>query len=237
MGRKFNDLTGQKFGRLKVIERDMNRIEKVYWLCECECGSGNIISILGAELTRKSRQGTISCGCWQRENMSKIKRKYNTYDLTGEYGIGWTSNTNKPFYFDLENYNKIKDYCWYEHINGYIITTIYDNQKRNEIKLHRYLMNAENGDILDHINRKKYDNRKINLRLVTASQNCINITKRKDNTSGITGVNWNSRDEVWESYIGINNEQIYLGKFDYFEDAVDIRKEAEEKYHGEYSPK
>ena len=43
---------------------------------------------------------------------SKCNKKYNKYDLSGEYGIGWTSNTNQEFYFDLEDYDKIKDYCW-----------------------------------------------------------------------------------------------------------------------------
>ena len=42
--------------------------------------------------------------------VKKIK-KYNTYDLSGEYGIGYTTKGEK-FLFDLEDYEKIKDYCW-----------------------------------------------------------------------------------------------------------------------------
>ena len=33
-------------------------------------------------------------------------KKSNIYDLSGEYGVGWTSNTNEEFYFDLEDYDK-----------------------------------------------------------------------------------------------------------------------------------
>jgi hypothetical protein len=232
MGRKLNDLTGKQFGKLKVIERDMNRLEKVYWLCECECG--NIVSVIGGDLTRKNK-GTKSCGCLNKEIMSKIKKKYNTYDLSGEYGIGFTSK-GYEFYFDLEDYDLIKDYCWHKHKTGYIVTVIYNNKKTKVIRLHRYLINAQNEDIVDHINRKRYDNRKENLRKATPSQNCINITKRKDNSSGKTGVLWHSRDEVWEVNIGINNKQIYLGRFNNFEEAVNARKEAEKIYHKEYSP-
>lgn len=40
----------------------------------------------------------------------KKNKRYNRYDLTGEYGIGYT-NQGVEFYFDLEDYDKIKEYC------------------------------------------------------------------------------------------------------------------------------
>ncbi|WP_368488451.1 hypothetical protein [Clostridium sp. BJN0013] len=40
-----------------------------------------------------------------------MKYKYNTYDLTGEYGIGYDAKGN-IFYFDLEDYDRIKDFYW-----------------------------------------------------------------------------------------------------------------------------
>ena len=48
-----------------------------------------------------------------------MHKKYNTYDLTGEYGIGYTSK-DEEFYFDLEDYDKIKDYCWRITMQGYV---------------------------------------------------------------------------------------------------------------------
>ena len=109
---KFIDLTGQKFGRLTVIKRGENYVSssgktvKIQWLCNCDCGTENIL-VVGSQL-KNGR--TKSCGCISRElliSKNKDRRKYNTYDLSGEYGIGWTSNTNKEFYFDLEDYDKI----------------------------------------------------------------------------------------------------------------------------------
>ena len=53
------DLTGQKFGKLKVIERDFSKPKgKAYWICKCDCGT--IKSIVGTDL-RSGR--TSSCGC------------------------------------------------------------------------------------------------------------------------------------------------------------------------------
>ena len=110
---KLRDLTGQQFGRLTVIKRVEDKVQengrrRVQWLCQCNCENQTMIVVRGENLKNGS---TKSCGCLAKEVRSKIHKKYNQYDLSGEYGIGWTSNTNEEFYFDLEDYNKIKNYC------------------------------------------------------------------------------------------------------------------------------
>ena len=65
------DLTGQTFGRLKVLRRDETAPgSRIKWICQCKCG--NTVSVLSSSL----RNGkTKSCGCSQ----SPVK-----YDLTGQ---------------------------------------------------------------------------------------------------------------------------------------------------------
>lgn len=65
------DLTGQVFGKLTVIERDMSKPKgKAYWICRCECG--NTKSIVGTDL----RSGkTSSCGCKIAEAAKNNRRK------------------------------------------------------------------------------------------------------------------------------------------------------------------
>jgi hypothetical protein len=46
---------------------------------------------------------------------------------------------------------------------------------------------------------------------------------------------WHKRDNVWEAYITVNYKRTYLGRFVDFKEAVKARKEAEEKYFGEFS--
>ena len=74
---KLVDLTGQKFGRLTVIERAENkergRGKQACWLCACECGSTKVIS--GYNL-RSGR--TKSCGCLQIE---KVKEQWQDEDF------------------------------------------------------------------------------------------------------------------------------------------------------------
>jgi len=74
-----------------------------------------------------------------------------------------------------------------------VIATIPDNKK---IRLHRLIINASEGDIADHISRNKLDNRKINIRLCTSSQNSMNRSKLSINTSGHTGVGWNKNENM-----------------------------------------
>lgn len=73
---KYRNLTGQKFGRLTVVEyagRDNQRM--ALWKCKCECG--NYIITRGTSL----RYGnTKSCGCLQRERTIKI---HTTHGLSG----------------------------------------------------------------------------------------------------------------------------------------------------------
>ena len=109
---------------------------------------------------------------------------------------------------------------------------------------HRFVMGVTNESwfsiIVDHkrhgtMDEFKYDNRKENLRKVTRSRNNQNIHRRKDNTSGVTGVTWHKGQNAWYASISINKKRISLGYFSDFEEAVKARKAAEEEYFGEYS--
>ena len=67
------DLTGRRFGKLRVIRRDNGRKDggNYYWICECDCG--NRKSIRGTSLVREG--GTRSCGCDQKKVASETGRK------------------------------------------------------------------------------------------------------------------------------------------------------------------
>lgn len=226
------DLTGEKFGRLIVIKKvgkPSNRSNnQSYWLCKCNCGSEKEIITGIGDLKSGNTQ---SCGCLQQEMASKANKKYNIYDFSGEYGIGYTLK-GEEFYFDLEDYDKIKDYCWFKNEDGYIIAG--DLHEKGFVWMHRLVMDCPDDMEVDHKFQRTYDNRKEFLRYATRSQNAMNIGLRSSNTSGVTGVSWDKKSEKWRSYIGKNNEKINLGYYDDFNEAVEIRKQAEEKYFGKY---
>jgi hypothetical protein len=91
---------------------------------------------------------------------------------------------------------------------------------------------------LDHHNRDGTDNRWINLRLATPSQQTINSKRRKDNTSGQRGVHWDSKNRKWRAVIGINGERIFCGNFITKKAAVTAYRKAQLQYHDrEFIPK
>ena len=204
--------------------------------CICNCQDNKEIDVRASNL----RFGiTQSCGCIHRESLSLLglsNKEYNKYDLSGEYGIGWTSNTNKEFYFDLEDYDKIKDYCWCEHkIEGKTYSAL---EARNPITKQTIRMSFVLGyKNYDHINRNTLDNRRSNFRICTASDNARNRNKSKSNTSGFIGVHFDAKRQVWVARITDKpNHRIIVYNGTNKQDAIIARLNAELKYYGEFAP-
>lgn len=119
---------GETYGRLTIEAKDEKRSKEkkeTYWLCSCSCGNPNLVSVSNSNLGKTIN----SCGCLRKENTKKLGkknaervRKKNKYDLTTEeYGIGWTDK-GYQFFFDLEDFDKIKNYYWevQKGANGYL---------------------------------------------------------------------------------------------------------------------
>ena len=233
------DLTGEKFGRLTVIEQSEDYIIPTthkhipMWHCKCECG--NELKVRGNDLKNGT---TSSCGCYKRD----IHIKPNKYDLSGEYGIGYTVD-GREFYFDLEDYDKIKDRAWHINNQGYVASR--KGHKGKNTLLHRLIMDIEDiqnmNIVVDHKNHNKVDNRKSNIRICTALQNGQN--KKPRNRELYTGIykyeyNGKYRHTIkYKAEIQVNGILYRLGKFDNYEDAVKARKNAEKKYYGEFAYK
>ena len=64
----FQDLTGQKFGRLTVLEYKGNS----KWLCKCDCGNIRIVRAYDMKIAK-----TISCGCYNKEHSKNLHTIHN----------------------------------------------------------------------------------------------------------------------------------------------------------------
>ncbi len=85
------DLTGQRFGRLTVIEFAGNKItpngsRKTMWKCLCDCGNEAVIT--GGQLNNGR---TKSCGCLQKEVVGQINRTHNLSNKCGRLYPLWKS--------------------------------------------------------------------------------------------------------------------------------------------------
>lgn len=224
-------LIGKKFGNLIVTDfAGYNKYKEILYKCECQCDDKTILNVTYNKLVSGKKD---NCGCLTSKKQSEAHNKQNEYDLTGEYGIGWASNTNKEFYFDLEDYDKIKDYCWIEH-NNYLCANSKNNGK-HYIRMHRIIMGVTDPKIkVDHIFHNTFDNRKAMLRIATNQENTRNHYLHSNNTSGVSGVGFEKDTGLWRARIFVNGKGIHLGRFVEFDNAVRARLQAEVQYFGEF---
>ena len=114
---------------------------------------------------------------------------------------------------------------------GYSMVNVGAISNRVPVALHRVIWTMFNdtppkGMHIDHINRDNTDNRIENLRCVTPSQNGLNSSLSKNNTSGVTGVRFQPRGKKWTARVMVNRKEVHLGSFETFEEARAAREAA-----------
>lgn len=101
------------------------------------------------------------------------------------------------------------------------------HNKYKTTRLHRHVMSAKEGQIVDHINGNKLDNRRENLRFVTERQNQANRRhKGASYDKSIKGVN------KWKVTFGVR----YVGRYPTEKEAIEAYRKAHVEEYGEFSP-
>lgn len=106
-------------------------------------------------------------------------------------------------------------------------------RRSGAILLHRLVTSFE-WDMVDHVNNDSKDNRKINLRQATHSENMRNTGAQKNNKLGIKGVRWRERHKRYEASIW-HKKSIFIGLFKTKEEAAMAYNEAAKAYFGEFA--
>ena len=93
---------------------------------------------------------------------------------------------------------------------------------------------------IDHINGNPEDNRILNLRDVSQTENARNQKLHVDSSTGYVGVTFRKLANKWRAQIRAEGKNKHLGYFDNMNDAIDARKSAEtlhgyHKNHGRKS--
>jgi len=136
---------------------------------------------------------------------------------------------------DPDDYQKLSQHHWQllEGESKKCYAACLENRKI--VYMHRVIMNAPEGKIVDHRNREGLDNTKRNLRLATHSQNCCNRTRTKSGSSKYKGIRYRGKKRKWEASICYNGIYKHLGTFENEEDAARAYDEAAKIYHGEFA--
>lgn len=133
---------------------------------------------------------------------------------------------------DDEDYEFLNRWKW-KYTNGYAARNQYiGNYQATYLCMHRVVLNAPRGMEVDHINHYGLDNRKINLRICTHSQNMENMILHKKKIP--KGISWHKHRKKWQATIWKDKKSFHLGVFKNIDDAVRARKEKAKEMFGEF---
>ncbi|MGH7204119.1 MAG: HNH endonuclease [Candidatus Levyibacteriota bacterium] len=123
--------------------------------------------------------------------------------LRGKNGLGKFAKIDDILF---ERIIKLK---WQISHNGY---AYYKKGKKN-IYLHRFIIGALPGEIVDHKDRNKLNDQKFNLHIVTKSENNRNRDIQKNSLTGIKGVSFHKKNNRYRAYANKNSHRIDLGEY------------------------
>lgn len=129
---------------------------------------------------------------------------------------------------DDEDYDKVSQYNWLLHEKGYAVA----NHKGKKLRMHRVIMGATDpDDLVDHRDRDKLNNRKLNLRMTDRSGNACNRHPNHARDNAFKGVYPNAGK--FEARIKIHGKPKYLGRFKTAEEAAVAYNNAAKELHGD----
>ncbi len=211
---EFIDLTGKKFGRLTVVERIENdKYKNVRFKCICDCGKYKNVNRNALATGR-----TSSCGCYNKEASSKRAKTHG--------------NSKSPVYTAIIN---IIGRCEnpknpeYKNYGGRGIT-VCDRWRTNP------------GLFVEDMGERPSPNHSIdridvngnyepsNCRWATLSEQGHNKRVSERSSTGITGVSYDKKLKKYRSYINVEGKRRYSKRFDTINEAMQARKELEEKF-------
>lgn len=162
-----------------------------------------------------------------KRNEYIIKEKYAELHILDKNG-----NIKQIAIIDIEDIEKLKQYSFRIHNNGYITSV----KNGKTLYLHQIVFeNVQKGFEIDHINRNKLDNRKMNLRECRHIDNTHN--RKSYNKFGQQGIKKIKRN-LNKSYMAsiINNKKfIFLGYYRTKEEAIKAREKAEKEIYKGFS--
>jgi hypothetical protein len=136
---------------------------------------------------------------------------------------------------DAEDYDRVMRHSWCAWETG---GSIYP-QSRIAMKivyLHRFILNAPSGVLVDHKNHDTLDNRRCNIRLASRKDNQRNQLLSRRNTSGFKGVSFAKlRAKPWRATVSVDNKSKTLGWFAKAEEAAHCYDEFVKVCFGEFA--
>lgn len=259
---KYKDLTGQRFGKLTVLEPTEQRIRSaVVWRCRCDCGNEILVE------SRRLKSGVIySCGC-EKAPYADVKDltglRFGRLTVTGRSGN--RAKDGNPLWLCQCDCGGSIETTKRRLITGSVRSCgcgrkpplkDWIGKKFGKLTVLSYVR-KEKGAHIWHCRcdcGKEIDVRQNNLQngwtkscgcLRNPAENfhytegtCVELLRPdlmyKNNTSGVKGVYYNKKRGKWIAQIMFQQKCYYLGGFERIEDAAAARAEAEKNLFGNF---
>lgn len=146
------------------------------------------------------------------------------------------TNSEAVVLVDDEDFERCAKHSWFLEKHGYVrCTDVIPDLGVKRVRIHRFIVNAVRGDVVDHENHNLLDCRKSNLRTTSQSRNIANsrIWKKAGKTSRFKGVYRHTKGK-WLAHIKVNRQYFYLGLFTHEEEAARRYNEEAKKRFGEF---
>lgn len=135
------------------------------------------------------------------------------------------ANSDQMVLIDDADYSRFSHYRLRLNAGGY--ATITNRCHGESILLHRQIISAPKGIMVDHKNQNRLDNRKENLRLCTRSQNMANHKVHVERS----GVHWHGQNKKWQVRVG----GAYQGTFTDWDAAANCYNQRAKEKYGEFA--
>lgn len=126
---------------------------------------------------------------------------------------------------------RVSTWNWFMGGNGYAGRTLSGGGTEY---LHRFILDAGDGEFVDHINRNRLDCRRTNLRTATWAQNVTN-SGREPGPSSYRGVTLRCDKKKWVAKVHVDGKAVHLGSFPTPEAAAQAYDAAAIEHFGEYA--
>lgn len=204
--RTYEDLTGQRFGKL-VVEASVPPLKgQRRWLCRCDCGGTHVVT------TGRLKSGhTTSCGCKKSPDL--------TGKVFGRLTVLGRSDKRSPRGARTTPLWECRCEC------GNITYKATDTLTNSEESMCRECKGRIGAEIArEHAG------------FVGGTQvsRIVNVNRTSSNTSGCRGVYLDRKTGKYRARLKFKGKIMSFGTFRTLEDAVAARKAAEELYFGEF---
>lgn len=208
-----------------------------YGKCQCGCGATTAISTVTHIKKAGVRRGQPRryCRGHAPRQMSRPQTVAEISPDTREIVL----TRGKVAIVDAADYEWLNQWQWHARSDGYVWYAARHERLPDgtqvTIRMHRQILGAVPGALVDHCDMNGLNNRRSNLRLASMQENQRNRNAQSNNTSGYKGVSWHQRHGKWYAHITVDGRRKHLGHFDTAEEAANAYNEAACIHYGEFA--